>query len=101
MPRSLAAASGYVDIATTDPKLPTVAVRLAALGQAASVEVCVEDASGAWVCNTSLEAGRLTIISIPTSVLVRDGQAVSRISGVVGADEYLAWLKTAEAQPAK
>lgn len=42
-------------------------------------------------------AGGLSIMSIPTSIMMRDGQAVSRLSGAVGVDEYLAWLKTSSA----
>lgn len=41
------------------------------------------------------DAGKFNISSIPTTVLVRDGVLVAKLSaGAVDADEYLAWLKT-------
>ena len=47
------------------------------------------------------EAAGLSIISIPTSIMMRDGKAVARLSGAAGVEEYSAWLKTASAQVPK
>ncbi len=41
------------------------------------------------------DAAKFNITSIPATVLVRDGSMVAKFSaGAVGANEYLAWLKT-------
>jgi hypothetical protein len=50
-PSKAGPATGYVDIETDDPKLPTATVRLLGAAQSSQVQVCIEDPSvGDWDC---------------------------------------------------
>lgn len=54
-------ATGWVDLTTDDPQLPTATVELVAKAQSAAVEVCVQaDADGGWTC-AAPELGQLGI----------------------------------------
>ncbi len=60
-PSLAGAALGWVDVVTTDAKLPKVAVKLTAQGQAPAAQVCVEGADGgAWDC-AAVEGSSLSI----------------------------------------
>lgn len=44
------------------------------------------------------DAERFSIVSIPSTILLRNGRVLGKLQGAVGSDEYLEWLKATAAQ---